>query len=134
MAIGCIVMFSGGLDSVIAAHLLKNQGLDVLALHFVLPFDARLGKTHQVVRDRAECIGVPLRIEEQGVEFLDVMKHPVYGFGKNANPCMDCRIHRIKLTHKIMTEVGASFIATGEVVGQRPMSQRLDAMNIITRE
>lgn len=126
-------MFSGGLDSVITAHLLKSLGLDVHALHFVLPFDAGLGKTHASIRRRAEVIGVPLSIIEETDSFLEVLKEPSFGFGKNANPCIDCRIHRLIVAAGVMRERGAKFIATGEVLGQRPMSQRYDAMRSIEK-
>lgn len=125
---GCIVMFSGGLDSVIAAHLLKEQGLDVLALHFVLPFESGVGIGHDEVRRHAERVGVALRIEEEGEEFLAMMRDPSFGYGKHVNPCVDCRIHRLAKARRIMVETGAAFVATGEVIGQRPMSQRRDAM------
>jgi hypothetical protein len=74
---------------------------------------------------------VPLQIIEEGEEYLPVVKNPAFGFGKNANPCIDCRIHRLKQAKKIMEAEGASFIATGEVVGQRPMSQRMDCLHKI---
>jgi len=126
-------MLSGGLDSIIATHLLKNQGIDVLALHFILPFYSGMGNTHTQIRERAGALGVPLRIEEEGEEFLEMFKDPQFGFGKNINPCLDCRIHRLSKAAVIMQQEGASFIATGEVVGQRPMSQRRDCLDIIEK-
>jgi hypothetical protein len=126
-----IVMFSGGLDSVCATHLLLSQGLKLKALHFVLPFYSGLGMQFKPVRTSAEKLGVPLQIIEEGGEYLAVVKNPVFGFGKNANPCVDCRIHRLIAAKKIMEAEGASFIATGEVVGQRPMSQRMDCLHKI---
>jgi predicted subunit of tRNA(5-methylaminomethyl-2-thiouridylate) methyltransferase len=130
----CLVMLSGGLDSVIAAHLLKSQGLEVEALHFVLPFDAGLGKAFAAVRRSAESADVPLTIIEEGEEYLTVMKDPAFGYGKHhANPCIDCRIHRLSKARLVMAERGAAFIATGEVVGQRPMSQKLHIMNAIEK-
>lgn len=129
----CLVMFSGGLDSVIACHLLKSQGLEVEALHFVLPFDAGIGNDHRDIRRYARSVGVPLRIVEEGEDFLAMLRDPSFGFGKNVNPCIDCRIHRMRKAGKIMEETGAAFVATGEVVGQRPMSQRRDALNAIEK-
>lgn len=129
-----IVMFSGGLDSVIAAHLLKNQGLQVKALHFVLPFYSGLGNSYKEVRRYADALEIPIRIEEEGEEFLDMILDPGFGYGKNANPCMDCRIERLKKAGKIMKEEGAQFIATGEVIGQRPMSQRLECLHKIEKK
>lgn len=124
----CIVMFSAGLDSVVAAHMMKEQGLDVTCLHFVLPFQSGLGMEFNKVKEAAEVIGVPLRIEEEGNDFLEMIQDPQFGYGKNVNPCVDCRIHRLKKAAKIMEDVGADFLVTGEVVGQRPMSQHLRAM------
>ncbi len=127
----CLMMFSGGLDSVVAAHLLKRQGLAVEAVHFVLPFDSGLGKTHETVRRRADALGIPLIVVEEGEEFVEMLKDPSFGYGKHVNPCIDCRIHRLQKAAAMMRERGASCIATGEVVGQRPMSQRMEAMRTI---
>jgi tRNA U34 2-thiouridine synthase MnmA/TrmU len=120
-----VVMFSGGLDSVIAVHLLKSQGLNVTALHFVLPFYSGLDRKPTQVQAYADALGVPLRIEEEGEEFLEMVRDPRFGYGKNANPCVDCRAHRVTKAARVMEELGAACLATGEVVGQRPMSQKL---------
>jgi tRNA-specific 2-thiouridylase len=129
----CLVMFSGGLDSTIAVHLLKSQGLEVVGLHFVLPFYSGQGNDHRSIRNRSEMLGIPLRIEEEGDDFLAMVKDPHFGYGKNINPCLDCRIHRLSKAADIMRQEGAAFIATGEVVGQRPMSQRRDCLDIIEK-
>jgi tRNA U34 2-thiouridine synthase MnmA/TrmU len=123
-----IVMFSGGLDSVMAAHMLKSQGLDVIALHFLLPFYSGLGRRPRQIEEYAAALGVPLRVEEEGEEYLAMFRDPKFGFGKNANPCVDCRIHRLKKAARVVEETGAACLATGEVVGQRPMSQKLHTM------
>jgi len=127
-------MFSGGLDSVIAAHLLKSQGLSIKALHFVLPFYSGMGLSHSDIKYYAEVLGIPLMIVEEGEEFLSMIRDPRFGYGKNANPCIDCRIQRLRSAAKIMASEGASFIATGEVAGQRPMSQRVDNLYKIETE
>ncbi|MBD3344795.1 MAG: DUF814 domain-containing protein [Chitinivibrionales bacterium] len=129
----CLVMFSGGLDSVIAAHLLKEQGCDVAALHFVLPFESGVGKEHATIRSLADSIAIPLILVEEAEEFLPMIKNPRFGYGKHANPCLDCRIHRIRKAKEIMDREGSRFIATGEVVGQRPMSQRMECLNAIAK-
>jgi tRNA U34 2-thiouridine synthase MnmA/TrmU len=126
-------MFSGGLDSVIAAHLLKSQGLDVIALHFVLPFYAGIDKDPEEAKSCADVLGIPLRIEEEGEEFMEMIRDPKFGYGKNANPCVDCRIHRVMKAAKIMEEEGAVCLATGEVVGQRPMSQKMQTLRKIEK-
>ncbi|MDR2592841.1 MAG: hypothetical protein LBC59_08555 [Chitinispirillales bacterium] len=123
-----IVMYSGGLDSTIAIHLLKSQGLDVTALHFRMPFNVGVGTSPTEVMGYADALGVPLRVEEEGEEFVDMVRNPKFGYGKNANPCIDCRIHRLKSAAKIVGEVGAVCLATGEVAGQRPMSQKIYTM------
>jgi len=82
----------------------------------------------------AEQLDVQVKIERVGEEYLDIIKNPEHGYGKNMNPCIDCRIHMHKKAKQIMEEEGAAFIITGEVLGQRPMSQRRDAMNLIDRE
>jgi len=123
-----IVMYSGGLDSTIAIHLLMSQGLDVTALHFRMPFNVGVGTSPNEVMGYADALGVPLRVEEEGEEFVDMVRNPKFGYGKNANPCIDCRIHRLKSAAKIMEEMGAVCLATGEVAGQRPMSQKIYTM------
>ena len=129
----CLVMFSGGLDSTIAIHLLKSKGFDALALHFVLPFYSEVGQSHDGIKKKAEKLGVAIRVIEEGEEYLAMFKDPHFGFGKNINPCIDCRIHRLKQAARIMQEEGFAFIATGEVVGQRPMSQHKEALNAIEK-
>lgn len=129
-----LLMFSGGLDSTVAAHLLTSQHLSILAVHYVLPFYSGIGNPHTKIRRYAEQLGISLRIEEEGEAFLAMVRSPQFGFGKNANPCLDCRMHRLKKAKRIMEAVGASFIATGEVIGQRPMSQRLACLQMIEKK
>ncbi len=133
MRVSCIFMFSGGLDSVVGAHLLAQQGVDVHAVHFVLPFDSGLGFEHTAIGRSAASAGVPLTVVEEGPEFVAMLKAPAFGFGKHANPCIDCRIHRLTAAKRLMEERGAAFVATGEVVGQRPMSQRMDALRRVEK-
>jgi tRNA U34 2-thiouridine synthase MnmA/TrmU len=81
-----------------------------------------------------ENLGIPLKVFNVSEEYLHVVKHPKHGYGKNMNPCIDCRIFMLKKTKAYMEEVGAAFIVTGEVLGQRPMSQRKEAMRLIEKE
>jgi tRNA U34 2-thiouridine synthase MnmA/TrmU len=82
----------------------------------------------------AKNLGVPIKVFRVGDDYLDVIKNPRHGYGKNMNPCIDCRIYMHRTAGDFMREIGAEFIITGEVLGQRPMSQRRDALNIIDRE
>jgi len=124
-----LVLFSGGLDSLLAVKILEAQGVEVTALFF---------ETHFFDRKRAQDIAAAnnlnLRVEEVGDEHLEVVKTPKHGRGKHMNPCIDCHIFMIKKAREIMETEGYDFIATGEVLGQRPMSQNPDALKKIERE
>lgn len=131
-----IGLFSGGLDSILAVKLMLEQGIDVEALHFVTEFSS-YDSTESIsagFRKTADELKVPLKIMDVSEEFMDVVKKPVYGYGSGMNPCIDCRIFCLKKAKERMEKTGASFIFTGEVLGQRPMSQRRDAMNAIERD
>ena len=124
-------LFSGGLDSILAARTLMDQGLSVLCLHFVSPF---FGKPGRLPHWR-ETFGLDIMAVDVGQEYVRMFcAGPAHGLGKFLNPCIDCKIFMIERTMALLPEYGARFVATGEVVGQRPMSQRLDALNIIRRD
>jgi tRNA-uridine 2-sulfurtransferase len=130
-----IHLYSGGLDSVVSAKLLLDQGIELIGLHFVLPFisptiDPRTFTSSR----RAEAIGLPLRFERCGAEYMKMAQNPPHGFGSHMNPCIDCKIFFLRRAAEIMREVGASFVSTGEVIGQRPMSQKKDMLNHILKE
>ncbi len=133
-----VSLLSGGLDSVLATKLILDQGIEVIALHFTSPFcnctqGAKKGCGVQAVRS-ADELGVKVAVRTKGVDYLQLVQAPPHGYGKNMNPCIDCRIFMLKKTVDFMKEVDASFVITGEVLGQRPMSQRREAMNLIDRE
>ena len=132
--VSALALLSGGLDSALAIHLVKRQGIDVTALHFPSFFSSLdpTGKDSPV-QALAENLEVPLILMPKGDDFLEIIRHPRYGWGKNLNPCIDCRIYTFVKAKKLMEEMGASFIVTGEVAGQRPMSQRKDAMRLIDK-
>jgi tRNA U34 2-thiouridine synthase MnmA/TrmU len=115
-----------------------EQGIEVVALNFKSPFclcDGSHGdgcKTH--AKAAADQIGIEVKTIHKGLEYLDVVRSPKFGYGSAMNPCVDCRIFTFNSAKKYMEEVGASFIITGEVLGQRPMSQRKDPMFLIERE
>lgn len=126
-----VVLFSGGLDSLLSAMLLQKQGLRVKCLHFISPF---FGKPHKLEHWR-EVYGLdidPVDIIEEYSSLL--RKRPVYGFGSVLNPCVDCKILMMRRAREIMELLGGRFIASGEVLGQRPMSQRRDTLNVIRRD
>ena len=131
-----IVMLSGGLDSSLALKMVTDQGIDVLALHFTSSFCRCDGANAcgSTARKVSGFVGTELKIVRVGQDYLDLIRNPKHGYGKNMNPCIDCRIHKFKYARKMMNEIGASFIVTGEVLGQRPMSQHKRAMMIIEKE
>lgn len=127
--IKAIGLLSGGLDSILAVKLMLNQGIEVIALNIVTPFLSR-----KEARKVAEELNIEIEVVEVGDEYIRMIKNPPHGYGKNMNPCIDCRIFMLKKAKEYMEKIRASFIFTGEVLGQRPMSQRRDAMNLIERE
>jgi tRNA U34 2-thiouridine synthase MnmA/TrmU len=141
-----IVLLSGGLDSALAAALLKSIGVSVTAVNFSTGFciyqhrhrtslpNEELSPLFDAASRVAKEIGVPLRSYDISSDFLDVVLNPPHGYGANSNPCIDCRILMLKKAAAIMKESGADFVATGEVLGQRPMSQRKDTLPVIERE
>lgn len=133
--IKAIGLLSGGLDSTLAVKLMIDQGVDVNVLNFVTPFCTctRKGCRHEATRV-AELFGVPVKMISSGKEYIEVIKNPKHGYGSNLNPCIDCRIFMFKKAKKYMENIGASFIFTGEVLGQRPMSQHKKAMKTIEQE
>ncbi len=132
-----ISLLSGGLDSLLATKLIMEQGIEVLALHFTSPFctcsKGGKGCGIQAVRTGRE-LEIEVLVRAKGMDYLEIVRSPKHGYGKNLNPCIDCRIFILRETGKIMAETGASFVITGEVLGQRPMSQRRDAMRLIEKE
>jgi len=128
-----IVLISGGLDSLLAVKAMQNQGIKVLAMNFLIPFLKNdLVSSHNFFAKRiAEQLDCEYKIITLGEDYLEMMKNPRYGYGKNFNPCIDCKILMLKKAKNLMSEVGASFIATGEVLGQRPMSQHKQALKSI---
>jgi tRNA-specific 2-thiouridylase len=131
-----IALLSGGLDSTLATKVIMEQGVDLVALNFVTVFCTctNRGATCLASQKAVETLGIPLKVFNVSEEYLSVVKHPKHGYGRNMNPCIDCRIFMLKKAKAHMEESGASFIVTGEVLGQRPMSQRRDAMRLIEKE
>ncbi len=131
-----IALLSGGLDSILAVKLMLEQGIEIEAVNFLTVFctcTAR-GKTCLASKSAADKLGIKLKVFEVSKEYFEVIKNPKYGYGRNINPCLDCRIFMFKKAGQYMKENSAQFLITGEVLGERPMSQREDAMRIIERD
>lgn len=133
-----IVLISGGLDSTLAAKIMKDLGIELIALNTVSPFclcnhrsaTGCFHGTSAVVKD----LGIKLISINVGNEFLNIVKDPKHGYGSHMNPCIDCRILLFKKAKEAMRKEGASFVITGEVLGQRPMSQKRNTMRLIEKE
>jgi hypothetical protein len=132
-----LALLSGGLDSTLAVKVMLEQGIEVEALNFTSPFCTCTGKNagckSEAVRV-AEEFGIPIKVMNKGLEYLEVVRNPKHGYGKAINPCIDCRIFLLAKAKEYMAESGADFVITGEVLGQRPMSQRRDTLRIIEQE
>ncbi|MCW4047921.1 MAG: 7-cyano-7-deazaguanine synthase [Candidatus Bathyarchaeota archaeon] len=129
-----ICMFSGGLDSILAAKLILDQGIEVEAVHFVSAFSVQEKGKGDIVAEAAKQLGIPLTTISVGNDYLRVIRNPKHGYGKNMNPCVDCRIFLLKKAKKYARKVGASFIFTGEVLDERPMSQHYKALKLVEEE
>lgn len=125
MKIKALALVSGGLDSLLAAKLIKGQGIEVIGVHFKIPF-CKLD-----IRKSLPDIGIKLLEFDLGADFLSLIKNPRYGFGSNLNPCIDCKILMFTKAKELLLELKANFVITGEVLGQRPMSQTKQALKLI---
>uniref|UniRef100_I2Q7A9 Putative tRNA(5-methylaminomethyl-2-thiouridylate) methyltransferase with PP-loop ATPase domain n=1 Tax=Desulfovibrio sp. U5L TaxID=596152 RepID=I2Q7A9_9BACT len=126
-----LALFSGGLDSILAAKTVAAQGLDVLCLHFVSPF---FGKPRMIDHWR-DIYGLDILAVDVSDPYVAMLAAgPKNGLGKVLNPCIDCKILMLRRAKELLPEYGASFLLSGEVIGQRPMSQRRDALDIISRD
>lgn len=131
-----IVSLSGGLDSTLAAKVILEQGIELEAVNFLTVFCncTHRGNTCLASKSAADKLGIELKVFEVSEEYFEIVKNPKHGYGSNMNPCLDCRIFMFKKAGEYMRKRGASFLVTGEVLGQRPMSQRREAMRLIDRE
>jgi len=133
--IRCLGLISGGLDSVLAARWLSGLGLDVHVVHVRIPFNGGVEPApgESPPEKGARQIGVTLHVLDAGEDYLEEIKHPRFGTGKGLNPCVDCHIHMLRKAQVLADELGARFLFTGEVLGQRPMSQHRQALGIVER-
>ena len=131
-----LALFSGGLDSILATRLVMEQGIEVEAIQFVTPFfnyDILADVDAHKKKMQAQY-GINVEVEDISPGYLRLLHNPAHGFGKNFNPCIDCKIMMFSRAKQLLKEKGASFLISGEVLGQRPMSQRRDTMNVIERD
>lgn len=130
-----IALFSGGLDSILACRLVARQGIEVIAVKFVSPFfnyDLLLDPSYPAeIKDK---YGIRVMLVDVSEEYLALLRAPAHGYGKNFNPCLDCKIFMMTKARELMGELGATFLISGEVLGQRPMSQRRDALRVVERD
>jgi tRNA U34 2-thiouridine synthase MnmA/TrmU len=119
---------SGGLDSMLAARVLLDQGIEVTGITFQTPFFGPEG-----ARKAADQLEIVLRVVDIGEVHLQMLKKPQYGYGRQMNPCIDCHALMLKTAGGIMDQEGFDLLSTGEVLGQRPMSQRKDALRAVEK-
>ncbi len=130
-----ILLFSGGLDSLLAAKILLEQHIQVIGLYFILPFSPPdVDPDDLGVSEWSKKIEIPMIYHRCGREYMQIIENPSHGYGKNLNPCVDCRLYFLRKAKELMEREGASFVATGEVVGQRPMTQMKHMLNHLERE
>ncbi|HEX7045447.1 MAG TPA: hypothetical protein VF203_12620 [Burkholderiales bacterium] len=141
----CVALISGGLDSMLAAKVMLEQGIHVEGINFYTGFCVE-GHTHAIRRTArarpkrnnalwvAEQLGIKLHIIDVIEEYKDVVINPKHGYGAHLNPCLDCKSFMVRKAREWMEANGFDFIVTGEVIGQRPMSQRRDTMPVVARE
>ncbi len=143
--IKAVALISGGLDSLLAARVVMDQGIHVEGINFFTGFCVE-GHTHAIRQQRRERpkrndalwvagqLGIRLHIIDIIDEYKQVVINPKHGYGANLNPCLDCKVFMVGKAHEWMTGHGFDFIITGEVIGQRPMSQRRDTMRVVARD
>ncbi|MCX7661715.1 MAG: tRNA 4-thiouridine(8) synthase ThiI [Candidatus Omnitrophica bacterium] len=125
-----ISLLSGGLDSILATKLILEQGIEVEGIYFSTLFFVPV-KDMEFLSHKLK---IKIKIFEVNEELLNIVKNPKYGYGANLNPCIDCRIFMLKKAKEYMKEIDALFLITGEVLGERPMSQRRDIFKLLEKE
>ena len=140
-----IALISGGLDSLLAAKVIQDLGVHVEGINFFTGFCVE-GHTHAIRNKKrnkplrnnalwvADQLKIPLHIIDIVDQYKEVLLNPKHGYGANMNPCLDCKIFMVKKAHEWLVEHNFDFIITGEVIGQRPMSQRKDTMRVVFRD
>ncbi len=122
-----LALISGGLDSILAAKIIQDMGIEVSGVYFKSPFYARGKKDNfsldTLSRELLKNLNIGLKIVELGEEFLEIVRHPKHGYGKNINPCIDCKVLMLSRAKGIMQEIGAEFLVSGDVFGRHPIFQ-----------
>jgi tRNA-specific 2-thiouridylase len=129
MKIRALVLFSGGLDSILAARVLKEKGIMVKGIHFTCPF-----YSSEQARKNAGKLGIQLMEVPVESSYFRMVSNPKHGYGSQANPCIDCKAYMLRRAERLRKKLGFDFMATGEVVGERPMSQNRRALAKIEME
>ncbi len=129
-----ITLFSGGLDSILATQLILNQGIEVIAFNVKTPFGIPKKDGISEAETAIKQLNIPLKILTVEKDYIKMLRNPKHGYGKNINPCVDCKIFILKKAVEYAKEIGADFLFTGEVLGERPMSQHGPALRIIEEE
>jgi len=124
-----LVLLSGGLDSILAAKLLQEQGIKIIGINFYSEF---FGNKRAIAA--AEQLRIPFTSIKLGQDYIEMLKKPKFGRGSGMNCCIDCKIFMLKKAKELMSKFNADFIATGEVLNERPMSQYRGAMMTIEKE
>ncbi|MEW6189516.1 MAG: tRNA 4-thiouridine(8) synthase ThiI [Actinomycetota bacterium] len=124
-----VALLSGGLDSMLAVKVIQEHGIQVVGVSFVTPFFSA-----KMAKEAAKQLSIPLHIFDITHEHLEIVKRPKYGYGKYMNPCIDCHAFMVKKAGEFMEQIGASFIVSGEVLGERPKSQNRMALRIVEKE
>lgn len=128
-----VALLSGGLDSALACLVALRRGFAVVGVNLATGFCVGKGRCDTVLT-LAHRLGIPLRLLDVGDEFLAVVQAPKFGYGSGMNPCLDCRVLMVRMAGRVMQEEGADFVITGEVLGQRPMSQHRRALDLVAVE
>lgn len=137
-----IGLLSGGLDSALAGLVVRDAGADVECLHFFTGFcvtghNSRVGRKNRPIANHALAVaadtGIPVEVVDVSEDYLPVVLDPKFGYGRNMNPCVDCRVFMLERARDYMDKVGADFVFTGEVIGQRPMSQMKGRLRAIEK-
>jgi len=125
-----IGLLSGGLDSILAIKMILEQDIEVIGVCFTSPFF----DNSKYAKSITAKLGIELRVINFGTDYIEIVKNPKYGYGKNFNPCIDCHTYMLRQAKKLMEEIKADFVFTGEVLNERPMSQNRQALQNIERD